>query len=257
MIRVLIVEDEPLASSQLKKVLSRLYSDITVAGETDSVESTVSWLTRNLRPDLIFMDIQLGDGLSFDIFGQTNVSSPVIFTTAYDQYAIKAFKTNSIDYLLKPIDEQELKGAIEKFRRLKNLPETQALPDARTIEAVKKLLFAPNYKDRFVVKIGDHIRMVPVSEVHYFFSFQKGTFLRTNQGKNYLIEQSLDKLEELLDPAKFFRINRKYTVCIDSITDMIAVSSNRIKLKTTFQEEDDLVVSRERIKEFREWLEGK
>jgi len=256
MIRVLIVEDEPLAVVKLKGMVEKLFNDLLVVGETDSVESTLNWLAQNTNPDLIFMDIHLGDGLCFNIFEKTKLDCPVIFTTAYDHYAIKAFKTNSIDYLLKPIEEEELKGAIEKFKRLQNGAK-QPVFETQMIDAVKRALFAKEYKDRFIVKVGEHIRIIPINEVLYFFSFQKGTFLRTKQGKNYLLELSLEKLEEQVDPKIYFRINRKYMVCLDGISDIISVSSSRLKLKMPLQEEDDLVVSRERISEFRTWLEGK
>jgi DNA-binding LytR/AlgR family response regulator len=253
-LKVLIVEDEPLAAAQLAAHLAVLKPGAQILAVCDTVRSTVEWLNKNKSPDLIFFDIQLGDGLSFEVFEKANPECPVIFTTAYDQYALKAFKVNSIDYLLKPIDRRELEAALLKYEKGK-VSQTSSF----TSEIVEKLAAAINpdkYKRRFLVKVGSHIRLVEVENILYFYSFQKGTFLKTKDGKNYVVEQSLEILDELVDPALFFRINRKYMVAVSAIRDVIAYSNSRLKLKIDQGEEDDFLVAREKVKEFKTWLGG-
>jgi len=254
-VRVLIVEDEPLAAAQLAALLAQLRPNTTIAGVCDTVESAIKWLNNNPHPDLAFFDIQLGDGLSFEIFTTIVINTPVIFTTAYDQYAIQAFKVNSIDYLLKPIDKEELACALLKFDNLKQNNSSQ-LPE----ELIRNLISSvgkKDYKKRFLVKIGTHLRAINTNEILYFYSFQKGTFLKASDGRNYLLDQTLEIIEQLIDPEQFFRINRKYLVTIDSITDVHAYSNSRLKLKVKNQEEDDFLVAREKVKAFKDWLEGK
>lgn len=253
-LKVLIVEDEPLAAAQLAAHLAVLKPDVQILAVCDTVRSTVEWLGKNKPPDLIFFDIQLGDGLCFEVFEKAKPECPVIFTTAYDQYALKAFKVNSIDYLLKPIDRCELEAALLKYEKGKGSSSSSL-----TYEIVEKLVATINpdkYKRRFLVKIGTHIRLVEVENILYFYSFQKGTFLKTKDGKNYVVEQSLEILDELVDPALFFRINRKYLVAVSSIKDVIAYSNSRLKLKIDQGEEDDFLVAREKVKEFKTWLGG-
>lgn len=252
--KVLIIEDEPLAAAQLAALLAQIKPGAEIAGVCDTVESAIKWFTTNTQPDLAFFDIQLGDGLSFEIFNKVEIKMPVIFTTAYDQYALQAFKVNSIDYLLKPIDKEELSNAIRKFENLQVNYNTQ-LP-AEMIRDLISSVGKQTYKKRFIVKIGTHLRAINTSEIRYFYSFQKGTFLKATDGRNYLLDQTLEVIEQLIDPEQFFRINRKYLVGIDSITDMHAYSNSRLKIKVMNQEEDDFLVAREKVKAFKDWLEG-
>jgi two-component system LytT family response regulator len=253
--KVLIVEDEPLAAAQLAALLSQLKPNTVIVAVCDTVESTVLWLGKNPLPDLAFFDIQLGDGLSFEIFKNIDLKIPVIFTTAYDQYALQAFKVNSIDYLLKPIDKGELAVALAKFNQFHNHQTNQLTPELirLLIESTGK----KEYKKRFLVKVGTHLRSVNTDEVLFFYSLQKGTFLKSNDGRNYLLDQTLEQLEQLVDPYTFFRINRKYMVSLEAIIDALAYSNSRLKLKVKNQEEDDFLVAREKVKSFKEWMEGK
>jgi DNA-binding LytR/AlgR family response regulator len=253
--RVLIVEDEPLAAAQLAASLASLRPGAQILSVCDTVKSAVNWLKNNPSPDLSFFDIQLGDGLSFEIFEQTGFAQPVIFTTAFNQYAIQAFKVTSIDYLLKPIDRAELERALAKF-------EKQLLPVSGNItpeilDAIAMSLKKKNYKERFLVKVGTHLRVAETSAILYFYSLQKGTFLKLNDGKDYVLDNTLEQVEDLIDPALFFRINRKYLVSLKSITDVIAFSNSRLKLKVQLPIDDEFLVAREKVKEFKEWLEGK
>jgi DNA-binding LytR/AlgR family response regulator len=253
--KVLIVEDEPLAAAQLAALLAQLKPQAEIVAVCDTIKSTLKWFGKNSIPDLAFFDIQLGDGLSFEIFKKITLTIPVIFTTAYDQYALQAFKVNSIDYLLKPIDKAELSVALSKFENLHTHSSYQI-----TSELIHSLISSVGkreYKKRFLVKIGTHLRAVSTEEVLYFYSFQKGTFLKANDGRNYLLDQTLEVIEQLVDPEIFFRINRKYMVSLEAITDVHAYSNSRLKLKVKNQEEDDFLVAREKVKAFKDWLEGK
>jgi DNA-binding LytR/AlgR family response regulator len=254
---ILIVEDEQFAALRLEQLIKGILPDGIHLELVSSVAAAVSWLQNHPAPDLLFLDVHLGDGLSFEIMDRIKVTAPVIFTTAYDQYAIKAFKLNSIDYLLKPIDETELKNAIKKFQNLNKAQAPEiSMPDYSQWMQVMQQLQKPAYKDRFTAKVGPRIKIVQQADILYFYSFQKGTFIRTTDGRNYLIENTLEWVEEVVDPSAFFRINRKYVIALAHIADIITESSSRLKLKMPHQEEDDLIVARERVKEFREWIEG-
>ncbi len=199
------------------------------------------------------MDIQLSDGLSFEIFEKTIVSSPVIFTTAFEEYTLRAFKVNSIDYLLKPIDLDDLKNALDKFR---NSPFHQNLFKYPQ-QVFDKVLqsFTKEYKSRFVIKVGEHIKIVAIEEVNCFYSIEKATFLQTTANRNYDINYSLDQLQDLIDPAIFFRINRQFIVAFSSIKDIVQYSNSRLKLKILNNDDKDIIVSREKVQEFKFWLE--
>jgi DNA-binding LytR/AlgR family response regulator len=254
---ILIVEDEPFAAQRLEGLIRHIVNDIQTLQIASSVAGAVKWLQSNAAPDLLFCDIHLGDGLSFEIMEQVKVTSPIIFTTAYDQYAIQAFKHNSVDYLLKPIDETELKNAIDKFRHQKQSSSPVIpLPDYAQLVQMMQQMNKPSFKDRFTVKVGPRIKIIQQNEILYFFSFQKGTFIRTIDSRNHLIENTLEVIEQLIDPALYFRINRKYIVSLQNIAEIITESSSRLKLKMPHQEEDDLIVARERVKEFKDWIEG-
>ncbi|NDK56454.1 LytR/AlgR family response regulator transcription factor [Pontibacter fetidus] len=252
--RVLIVEDEKLATERLANLLQQADATIELVATAPSVRKTVELLKLKPQLDLIFMDIQLADGLSFEIFEQVPVEVPVIFTTAYDAYAVRAFKVNSIDYLLKPIDEDELKAALEKFRKLK--PATT--PGLGTLEQAMQLLKDGNrsYKNRFVVKMGEHLHMIPVEDVEYFYSYEKGTFLQTILGKRYTIDYTMDQLEQLVSPAHYFRVNRGYLVSIKAVQTIVAWSNSRLKLELTHPAPTEVVVSREKVQPFKTWLDS-
>lgn len=252
-IKALIIEDEKPAASHLVKLLHESGYDIKVLQIVDSVSQTVEWFKNNPSPDIMFLDIQLADGLSFDIFNQLDIECPVIFTTAYEEYAIKAFKVNSIDYLLKPIGIEELNFALGKF--IKKTPKEA--PAKLLSEKVDQLMhmLTHTYKSRFIVNAGPRIHSIDTMNINYFYSLGKSTFLYGNTGKSYDIRYSLDQLETLLNPKQFFRISRKYIVNIEAIQDIIAYSNTRLKLILKRSAGDDIIVSRSRIREFKEWLE--
>jgi len=252
--KILIVEDEPLAAAQLAAIIASLNSSARIVEVCDTVKSAVEWISKNETPDLAFFDIQLGDGLSFEIFEKVELNCPVIFVTAFDQYAIQAFKVNSIDYVLKPVDKSELEQALIKFEKLQLQNPTNVTP--AIVNEIITSLKKKNYKERFLVKVGTHLRIVETKDVLYFYSFQKGTFAKLTDGKDYLLDYSLEVIEELVEPGIFFRINRKYMVALKSITDVISYSNSRLKLKIQYQSEDDFLVAREKVKSFKQWLEG-
>jgi DNA-binding LytR/AlgR family response regulator len=248
----IIAEDEKPTAERLKKMVSSISPDFTHVATFDSVSSAIKWLKSNPQPNLAFFDIQLADGLSFEIFEQVEIEFPVIFTTAFNEYAIKAFKVNSIDYLLKPIDETELSKAIGKFQ--KGFAQN---PQALNSDAIAKALsmLTNTYKTRFVVKVGEHIRMIPVEEIALFFSSEKYTFIRTTAGRDYGIDQSLEQVAVVVNPSSFFRVSRKHIVALSAIADIISYSGSRLKLKLTVKTDEDILVSREKVAEFKEWLD--
>ena len=250
--KVLIVEDESMAAKRLSTMLMRLEPDVEILDQLDSVKTAVKWLSSN-KADLLFFDIQLADGLSFEILNQVNIKTPIIFTTAFDEYAIKAFKVNSIDYLLKPIDPEELQNALGKFHQNFKKPEPQQ-PNMALLEQAMKML-TKQYKERFVVKIGEHIHTVDVKEAAYFFSQDKATFLVTQDKKRYIIDYSLEDVENLLDPQEFFRINRKYLISMRAVKDIVSYSNSRLRIILAQSDEMDAIVSREKVQDFKKWLD--
>ncbi len=248
---ILIVEDEPLAAKQLSTLITELKPQANIVAICDTIKSTVNWLKNHTTPDLAFFDIQLGDGLSFEIFQQVEISIPIVFATAYDQYAIKAFRVNSIDYLLKPIQVKDLALALEKFNKQKMRYNTI---DEKLINEMNNLLRKPAYKARFIVKIGNTLRIVDVSDVLYFYSFEKGTYIKTHDKKDYLIDYSLEAIEQEIDPEVFFRINRKHIVALKSIKKIHQHSNSRLRLELAIPSEEEFLVARERVKDFRKWI---
>ncbi|MEZ4817911.1 MAG: LytTR family DNA-binding domain-containing protein [Flavobacteriaceae bacterium] len=249
---VLIIEDEKPAARRLERMLERL--DVSVSTMLHSVAEAIVWFQDNAHPDLIFLDIQLSDGLSFEIFDAVEVKSAIIFTTAYDEYALQAFKLNSIDYLLKPIDEEELAVAVNKYKE--RMPKGQNVQ--LNFEDIKKLLTNPverEYKQRFTTRIGQHIKMIPIDEIECFYSENKGTYAHTFEGRNYLLDTTLELLEEELSPKVFFRINRKFYVNINGIKDIISYTNSRLQLKLQSYKDDEVIVARERVRDFKLWLE--
>lgn len=249
--KVLIVEDEGIAADRLIQLLEQLDASIEVVEHLDSVKSVVEWFESHATPDLAFFDIQLADGLSFEVFEQVEVSCPIIFTTAYDQYAIEAFKVNSIDYLLKPMMEADLQRALEKFQKQKQPAQTV------DISALMNLMQqqTKSYKERFVIKVGEHLKSVLTEEVEIFLSENKATYLLSKDNKRFIIDFTLDQIQEAVDPKSFFRINRKYLIHIDGIRDIITYSNSRLKLELHHFNADDLIVSREKVVLFKEWLD--
>ncbi|MDT0540143.1 LytTR family DNA-binding domain-containing protein [Croceitalea sp. P059] len=250
--KVIIIEDEKPAARRL----GRLLSDLNVAVSTmlHSVEESIEWFQNNEHPDLIFLDIQLSDGLSFEIFDVVDVKSAIIFTTAYDEYALQAFKLNSIDYLLKPIDDEELEKAVKQYKELK--PEKEQI--AVDFEDIKKLLINPlerEFKKRFTAKVGQHIKIINADEVECFYSENKGTYAATIDGRNYLLDTTLENLEDELSPKIFFRVSRKFYVNINHINDIISYTNSRLQIKLNSFKEQEIIVSRERVKDFKLWLE--
>ncbi|NVK85407.1 MAG: response regulator transcription factor [Cytophagia bacterium] len=250
--KVLIVEDESMAAKRLSSMLLKLEPDVEILEVLDSVKTAVKWLSTN-EADLLFFDIQLADGLSFEILNQVNIQTPIIFTTAFDEYAIKAFKVNSIDYLLKPIDPEELQNALDKFHQNFKRPEAEQ-PNMALLEQAMKML-TKQYKERFVVKIGEHIHTISVSDTAYFFSQDKATFLVTKEKKRYIIDYTLEEVEGLIDPQDFFRINRKYLISMRAVKDIVSYSNSRLRIILSQSDEMDAIVSRERVQDFKKWLD--
>lgn len=247
---VIIIEDEKAAARYLQRKLKKLGLEANTL--LHSVAGGITWFQQNPAPDLIFLDIQLSDGISFEIFEKVSVNSAIIFTTAYDEYALRAFKLNSIDYLLKPIDEEELAAAIKMFKE-NYLKEISGID----LQAFRKMLDGEpvkDYKKRITIQVGQHLKIVEIDDVTCFYSENKGTYLATNSGKNYLLDTSLENLEKELDLEKFFRINRKAIVKLQSIEDIIAYTNSRLQLKINNFSEFQLIVSRERVKQFKSWI---
>ncbi len=253
--KFLVVEDEKLAADRLIVMVKEIVPESELLGRADSIKSTVRWLQTNPSPDLIFLDIQLADGISFKIFDLVKIEVPVIFTTAFNEYAIRAFKVNSIDYLLKPIDKEDLEKALDKFHRLFKKPEDKVTYDAAMMQKIVQMFSNP-YKARYVVKIGEHLRHIGIEDIAFFYSMEKETYLSTFTGKSYDLDYSLDQLEELTDPKTFFRINRKYFISLKAIKDIISYSGSRLKIKISEKEDNETIVSREKVTEFKNWLEG-
>ncbi|WP_299211434.1 LytTR family DNA-binding domain-containing protein [uncultured Aquimarina sp.] len=249
---IIIIEDEKPAARRLSRMLDDL--DMKVHTMLHSVSESIEWFSNNEHPDLIFLDIQLSDGLSFEIFDTITIKSSIIFTTAYDEYALKAFKLNSIDYLLKPIDDEELEAAVKKYKN--QLPSTQSLKV--DFEDIKKLLINPMdrvYKKRFTARVGQHLKIFSVEDIECFYSENKGTYLHTNENRNYLIDTTLESLEDELNPQQFYRVNRKFYININAIKDIISYTNSRLQIKLHHFNEQEIIVARERVKDFREWLE--
>ncbi len=247
----IIIEDEKPAARLLQRKLEKI--DVKVDVMLHSVEEAMLWFSKNEHPDLIFLDIQLSDGLSFEIFEKIDIKSAVIFTTAYDEYALKAFKLNSIDYLLKPIGEDDLYIAVSKFKM--RLPKQETIQ--LDFEQIKKMLtnpFEKNFKTRFTVKIGQHIKVITTDEIECFFSENKGTYIHTFDNRNYLVENTLEILEQELDPKNFFRVSRKFIIPLKSIKEIILYSNSRLKVILPSYKEDEVVVSREKVSDFKNWI---
>lgn len=251
MIKVLIIEDEKPAAKRLEKLLLEISTNFEIIGHCDSIESSIAYFQTNTQPDLVLLDVQLGDGLSFEIFKTVEMSCPVIFTTAYDEYAIKAFELNSIDYLMKPISREKLQKSIDKFNKIAQKTSSVDLKRLMLLLDAEK----EEYKQRFLVYVGEQIHTIQTNDIAYFYSIEKSSFLTTKGGKSYGIDLSLDKLEKMLSPKDFFRINRQFFISFGSIHKISMLSKSRIKLLLTPLATDETLVSTARTAEFRGWLD--
>ena len=249
--KIIIIEDEKPAARLLQRKVEKLGLDVKTM--LHSVEEAINWFNSNQHPDLIFLDIQLSDGLSFEIFEQIDIKSAVIFTTAYDEYALRAFKLNSIDYLLKPIDEDDLEIAVNKFKA-RNVAAPSLSLD---FEMIKKMLVNPmdrEYKKRFTIKMGQQLKMIAIEEVECFYSENKGTYLHTLDNRDYLLDNTLEQLETELDPKLFYRVSRKFIIPMKAIKEIQLHSNSRLKVILPTYKDDEVIVARERVNDFKEWL---
>lgn len=253
--KTIIIEDEKPAARLLQRKLQKL--NIQAGAMLHSVQEAVDWFSRNEHPDLIFLDIQLSDGLSFEIFEKIEIKSAVIFTTAYDEYALRAFKLNSIDYLLKPIDEDELAVSISKFVAHFQKPKEENFTSQMDFEKIKKMFensFGQDSKKRFTVKIGQHLKVISTDEIECFFSENKGTYIHTFDNRNYLIESSLEVLEQELDPKDFYRISRKFIIPMKAIKEIVVYNNSRLRIVLPTFKDEEVIVSREKVSDFKNWI---
>lgn len=255
--KVLIVEDEVLAAKKLTKTLATVDESAEVIGVSDSIQGTVEWLNNHPAPDLILMDIELADGQSFEIFGLTEVKSPVIFTTSYDEFALQAFKVNSIDYLLKPVQKEDLEAALNKFKQLKTIYKEEKKEDVNLEQIVKQLqqkLQPREFRKRFLVKHGQKLISIEIDEIAYFFSDGRLNFFKTFDNRKFVVDYTMDELEEMLDPDKYFRTSRSFYVSINSIDQIHDYFGNRLLLHLNPPVEKEAIVSREKVSDFKKWM---
>lgn len=252
--KILIVEDEELAFKKLHKMLISLNKEIEVIANTDSIASSVDWLQSNAAPDLILMDIELLDGQSFEIFNQVEVQCPVIFTTSYDEFALKAFKVNSVDYLLKPVQKEDLSAALEKFSKMFTAAQTPSLNMEMLVKELQQKLQPKEFRKRFLVKNGQKLVSVETADIAYFFSDGRLNFFKTYDTKKYVVDYTMDEMESMLDPEKYFRISRSFYVsiaCVERIDDYFG---NRLILSVKPPVDKQALVSREKVTEFKKWM---
>lgn len=257
-IKVLIIEDEPFARNELKRLLNNSSFNTSIVEYLESVSDAIEWFKENPQPELIFLDIQLSDGLSFQIFEKVTINVPVIFTTAYDEYAIRAFKLNSIDYLLKPIEPDALEKALSKFFKVKDLYSKKAgnINEEQILKLLELSRTKEDYKSRFLVKVGDQIKYINIEDVAYFFAEDNVVFLVTNGSNRYIIDHSLNQLSDLLNPKVFFRLNRSYYTNIKGIGKIHKFFNSRLKVELTPATDDEVIVSRVKVNDFLLWIES-
>ena len=253
--QILIIEDEHFAAQKLIQLIHQYDPEIEVLAQMDTIEEAVAWFGTNNSPDLLFLDIHLADGSSFEIFEQASVNCPIIFTTAYDQYAIQAFKMKSVDYLLKPIQFKDLKPALDKYFDIFGQQSFQGLGDKMRALATMLEQQDRSYKTRFLVKVGHTIKTIPIAEVAYFTFEDRTTILVTREKRRYPVKHTLDELEPMLDPLQFNRANRQFIVNIDAIQKISPWFKGRLKLELNPPQQVDLVISTEKTKTFKEWLD--
>ena len=247
--KVVIIEDEQNAYKQLSKQIKAVFTNSIITAHLDSVQSAKDWFAHNSMPDIVFIDINLGDGSGFDVLNTVKIDCPFVFTTAYDQYAIEAFQTNSIAYLLKPVTKEDLEGVIKKLEGYQKM-----FSDSETVSILQKPAEPVSYKTRFIIRYGDRMKTLSVDEIAYCYSLNRATFVRTFDNKTYPLDYTLDVLEEMLDPHVFFRVNRQYLICIKAIEEMRAYSRARILLTLRPPASEAQMVSTERSAEFKHWL---
>lgn len=258
--RILIVEDEDLAVKKIQKTLSSVDSDAEITGITDSIKSTVEWLQQNPQPDLILMDIELADGQSFEIFNLVDVKSPVVFTTSYDEYALKAFKVNSIDYLLKPVQKDELQNALNKYKKIKDTYADTPAADNRDmsldslVKELQRKLQPKEYRKRFLVKHTQKLVSIEIDEIAYFFSDGRLNFFKTTDNRKFVVDYTMDELEDMLDPQQYFRISRSFYVSVNSIDKIDDYFGNRLILQLKPAVDKEALVSREKVTDFKKWM---
>jgi two-component system, LytTR family, response regulator LytT len=256
--KVLIIEDEELAQKKLQKTLQSVDPTAEVVGIADSIRSSVNWLQNNPTPDVILMDIELCDGQSFEIFDKIEVKSTVIFTTSYDEYALKAFKVNSVDYLLKPVQKEDLKTALDKYKNLKEFyggaNGNTALNVDNLVKELQQKLSPKEFRKRFLVKHAQKLVSVDVTDIAYFYSDGRLNFFKTSDNKKYVVDYTMDELESMLDPDKYFRISRSFYVSISSIDQIHDYFGNRLLLHLKPEVDKEAIISRERVTEFKNWM---
>ncbi|HLO71497.1 MAG TPA: LytTR family DNA-binding domain-containing protein [Flavipsychrobacter sp.] len=244
---VVIIEDEMPAYRRLAKLVEELLPSAAIVAHLDSVADAKQWFGANKAPDIVFMDVHLADGSAFDLLKLTKIDAPIVFTTAYDQYAIDAFKASSIDYLMKPIKKDELKSAIDKLGEFKKIFNEKS-------QVLEQALNSPEYKRRFIIRFGEHIKTLEAEDIAYCYSENKGTMARTFEGRNYPMDHNLDALQSMLDPKTFFRLNRQYLINIKAIADMRTHTKARVIVSLKPPVKEDPVVSSERAADFKKWL---
>ncbi|TLV03204.1 LytR/AlgR family response regulator transcription factor [Dyadobacter luticola] len=255
----LIVEDEDLSVRRLKKLINETAPALNIVGVTDSIEETVDWLEKNKKsknadPDLIFLDIELSDGQSFEIFNRVQVSSTIIFTTSYDEYALQAFRLNSIDYLLKPVHREDLQRSLQKYENMRAQPATDSLEGIRKLLEGFKQAAPVEYRQRFLVKQGQKMLSVEVGEIAYFFTDDRYSFFMTETNQKLLVDYTLDELAEVLDPSRFFRINRGMMVTHRAVDKIDPYFGNRLSLTLRPVHNKEALVSREKVGDFKQWM---
>lgn len=251
--KVLVVEDEKSAAKRIISLLHEVDPQMEVLQVLDTVKKTVEWFMAHPAPDLLFLDIQLADGLSFDIFDKVEISCPVIFTTAYDQYALKAFEVYSLDYLLKPIGREKLIRAIDKYNKI--IGHIDKKLDSTILQNALEMIQGKSFKERFIVKYGEHIKSIPTDQICCFFSEEKISFLKSYDGRKFVVDYTIEQIESLIDPAQFFRINRKYIINVEAIEDVVIYSNSRLKLIVKHFHDMDMIVAREKVQSFKRWLD--
>lgn len=250
---VFIVEDEPLAVQKLSKLLHDVAPVIHIVGTADGIESSLEWLQSHPEPDLILMDIELCDGQSFEIFNQMEVKSPVIFTTSYDEYAIQAFRVNSVDYLLKPIKKEDLERALQKYERFSHT-QSQAIDITKLVSELQRQNQPREFRARFLVRQGQRLTPIETSEIAYFFSEEGLTFFMTRDRMKHLIDYTLEELEQMLDPKLFFRISRQFILEVKSIAQIHTYFNGKLKVDLRPSTDKEVMVSRERVSDFKDWM---
>lgn len=255
--KILIIEDEMLAVKRLRKVIESIDPEVEVVGVTNSICSSVEWLNNFPAPDLIMMDIELADGQSFEIFKRTRVQSPVIFVTSYDEFAIQAFKVNSVDYLMKPVDREDMEASLQKFRQIKKMYAAQAnsvVNVEKLVEALQERIQPKAFRKRFLIKQGQKMATIEIDEIAYFFVDGRLTFFKTFDNRKLIVDYTMDELETMLDPADFFRINRSCYVSMKAIQEVQDYFGNRYMLSMKPAADEEAIVSRDRVADFKQWL---